>query len=167
MQGGDAKSAPKAVVAHRGVGSQLGLLQGEEEPPSHMPREAQAPKAQVDGATITDAEWEMATGILDRFRELAQRPLPALNSRGKPTDNVKKIIIQVREHPEIETLGEHLEILEAAFKRPWWGRERPSSTAVVYGPKTFPRCISERGRPGGKARFAQERSREGKGAMEW
>lgn len=123
------------------------------------PGKKKPPTATVDGHKIKPDEWDLATHLLDRFNGLTGRSWSAKGTTGKPTENVKRIIMRLREYPEIDREA-HVEILERAFAYPWWGAKPPSSTGVIYGPNAFPRCVTadaQPKRPEGRRSFDNER----------
>lgn len=77
----------------------------------------------VDHRPVTYAEREAARAILEAFNRLA-------GSRFTESVWIPKVIMRVREHPEL-TIDEHSRIIAANLAHPWWrGRATPS---VIYG----------------------------------
>lgn len=97
----------------------------------------------------------MATAILARFNQRAEKNWSALTERGDPSPHVKPIIARIREHPELD-LADHYRIVANNLQNPWW-EGKPAGIGVIYGEKAFQRCIPNTGRPTGKRRFEAER----------
>jgi hypothetical protein len=77
----------------------------------------------VNGKRVTRDEVASATSILDSFNEVSGR-------RFAGKEWLAKIVLRLREHPEL-ALRRHREIIREQFEHPWWtGDPTPS---VVYG----------------------------------
>lgn len=95
------------------------------------------PRRSVNRKVVSKQEWQMVEGIVAAFND-------AFATRFKPTtgDVTSKVVMQIREHPEI-TLERHRQIIEAAKADPWWGNEKPDTIGVIYGPNVFPRAMAK------------------------
>lgn len=87
----------------------------------------------VDRRVVTDAEDEDARAILHDWNVMTGQ---ALTAQGW----LAKIVMRMREHPEL-AVDDHHRIIEASLADPWWrGAPTPS---VVYGSDAqFERCIA-------------------------
>jgi hypothetical protein len=81
-----------------------------------------APKV-VDRKPVSNDEAEMAEKVLASWNEIAEQEL-------RSKDWLAKIIMRLREHPELG-LPEHVFIIEAALAHPWWKGE--ATPSVIYG----------------------------------
>lgn len=81
---------------------------------------------QVNRIPVTEGQANLARDVLFRWNEAAEQDLTA-------RDWLAKIVLRIREHPEL-TLDEHDEIICAALNDPWW--KGPASPSVVYGNAT-------------------------------
>lgn len=124
--------APGATVAH-GTGGQGGSTAGHHvrgservpfvagtvkgtSPPGDPPMKA-------GGKKVTDAELAMARGILAAWNEAAGQSM---------TSDVwiRKIVMRLREHPELD-LEAHVALIGDTLGNPWW--EGAATPAVIYG----------------------------------
>lgn len=79
--------------------------------------------ATVDRRKVTDAEYDLAAAILAEFNARA-------GSRYDASDWIAKIVMRIRERPQL-TLDAHRVVIERAFENRWWpGAASPS---VIYG----------------------------------
>lgn len=85
-------------------------------------RSGRAPTS-LSGRKVTVDEETRAIEVLDAFNEISGR-------RFGSKEAVGKIIMRLREHPEV-TVEAHREIIRAQFERPWWSGD--ASVGVVYG----------------------------------
>ena len=128
-------------------------------------REGEVPRVSIDKLKLNAEEWEQAQVIMDAFNATLGTKFTLIGTRGtRPTEHLKRIVMVLREHPEV-TLEEHLEMIERRCGPPpdghWWGPGKPGSIGVLYGPNTFPRAIAtddRKNRPTRRRRFANERS---------
>lgn len=97
--------------------------------PGNVPRD-------VAGRQVKVEEWEKALAVLDVFNEVS-----GLKMTSK--EWVSKIILRLREHPELE-VEDHRGIIVRNFAAPWWnGLPSPS---VIYGNSgIFERSMHETG----------------------
>lgn len=77
----------------------------------------------VAGKRVTDEEYNAAATILNGWNALADQRL-------RSTDWLAKIVMRLREHPELAT-ADHAEIIAANLNHPWW--TGPPTPSVVYG----------------------------------
>lgn len=77
----------------------------------------------VDRKPVTMAEHRLAYGVLAAFNERA-------GTRYSSPDFAAKIVMRIREHPELDLEG-HAAVIEQAFRAPWW--RGAASPSVVYG----------------------------------
>lgn len=109
------------------------------------------PKVSIDGLSLTANEWEIAKITIELFNQQAGTNL-SLISRKRATSHLRSIVCRIREYPDL-TAEEHKEIIREAFVKPWWGKDKPKSVGVIYGPRAFPRCFQARTK-----NFSDERS---------
>jgi hypothetical protein len=90
----------------------------------------------LDRKTIKALEVQQAVAVLAVFCEIADR-------RFEGQVWLKKIIMRLREHPEM-ALADHRDVIERNFAAPWWrGAATPS---VIYGSADqFERSLAETG----------------------
>ena len=74
---------------------------------------------------VGSGPYQVVNWVRDSQIELAANP----HWWGKPVA-IKKIILRLREHPEM-TLAQHDRVIEHAIAHPWW--QGPASPSVVYG----------------------------------
>lgn len=99
------------------------------------------PAVTIDGKSLSDSEWARACAIVDEFNRLAGSSYALIGERGDATDSLKRIVMRLRENPEVD-LDEHLAILGRVFADPWWEPETRPRPSFVYGPRAFPRALS-------------------------
>lgn len=93
----------------------------------------------VDRVYVTEAEGGLARAVLAMWNE---RTGQSLTSK----DWLAKIILRIREHPELD-FDSHEHVVTVALNDPWWSG--PASPSVVYGNGAqFERCV-EHVRAGG------------------
>lgn len=121
------------------------------------------PRVSVGKDRLNAEEWEQAQAILATFNAEMGTKFQLLSSRGRPTDHLKRIVLRLRENPDVE-MEAHIEMIKRNALGPpvghWWGPGKPQGVAVLYGPNSFPRCLATDGRPTGRRTFANERSAE-------
>lgn len=79
--------------------------------------------AVIDRVRVTDDEATLAQEVLGRWNRAAGQQL-------RSRDWTAKIIMRIREHPELDADG-HETVIVAALAHPWW--RGPATPAVVYG----------------------------------
>lgn len=101
----------------------------------------------VGHAKIALQEAEIAGAVLAAFNQVA-------GTKFAGQSWLRKIILRVREHPEV-SVDEHRAIIERNFERPWW-RDDPSPSVIYGNDAVFERSMLC---PGGKpeARTQAER----------
>jgi len=100
----------------------------------------------VDRAAVTPAEDGLARAVLALWNDRVGQRLSA-------REWLAKIVLRIREHPELDLDG-HERVIEAALADPWW-RGAPT-VAVVYGNGAqFERCIVQMGSPAGDGKPAR------------
>lgn len=128
------------------------------------------PRVTVGRDRLNAEEWEQAQAIITLFNAEMGTKFQLISSRGRPTDHLKRIVLRLRENPEVE-MDQHLEMIKRNALAPpqghWWGPGKPQGVAVLYGPNSFPRCLSTEERPTGRRRFANERSPDPTEAQPW
>lgn len=77
----------------------------------------------VDGKAVTPPEYEDAVAILNAWNGATGQAL-------RSTDWLAKIVMRIREHPELP-IGDHVDIILANLNHPWW--TGPPTPSVVYG----------------------------------
>lgn len=77
----------------------------------------------VDRRPVTPNEATLAWAIIEVWNERTGQNLRALTW-------VRKIVMRIREHPELG-LPEHEHVIECSLERPWWKGE--PSPSVIYG----------------------------------
>jgi hypothetical protein len=77
----------------------------------------------VDRKTVTEKEDLLARDVLLQWNELASQSLSS-------QDWINKIILRIREHPEL-TLDDHTFVIDKNLRDPWW--KGPPNPSVVYG----------------------------------
>lgn len=88
----------------------------------------------VDRLPVTPAEDGLARAVLALWNERAGQRLAS-------REWVAKIVMRVREHPELD-LDDHERVIESALNDPWW--KGAATLAVVYGNGAqFERCIAQ------------------------
>lgn len=88
------------------------------------PLEGEPPwPGKVDRKPVTIREGELATAVLIEFNRVSGR---RYSSKGA----LSKIIMRIREHPDV-TLAGHTAVIEHSFRHPWWSGE--ASPSVIYG----------------------------------
>jgi DNA-binding transcriptional MocR family regulator len=81
------------------------------------------PIGSVDRVPVTTGEHAMALLILDAFNDIFGTTL-------RSVDHLRKIIMRIREYPEM-TLPQHRDVIARNARSPWWkGKATPS---VIYG----------------------------------
>lgn len=104
----------------------------------------------VDRKPVTEEEAALAVAVLAAWNWRTDQRLTS-------KDWVAKIVMRIREHPEIDDVG-HKAVIEATLAQPWW--TGPPTPSVVYGSGAqFERCLlvlnqgprAERRGPGGSA----------------
>ena len=104
-----------------------------QEPPV-VPARAEPPwPGKVDRKAVTVREGELATAILAEFNRVSNR---RFSSKGALT----KIILRIREHPDV-TLAGHAATIEHSFRAPWW-RGDPSPSVVYGNDALFERALN-------------------------
>lgn len=98
--------------------------------PVSEPSEGTPPKApprplKVDNQPVTDSELELATAVLAVWNDRAKSNPPF-----RAESWIRKIVMRIREHPDLDLDG-HTSVIEGALADPWW--TGASSPAVVYG----------------------------------
>ena len=90
----------------------------------HVPRAREKPQRwKVDRKQVTPHEDDFAEAVLDFWNEVTGQ---SLTSR----DWLAKIVMRIREHPELDR-NAHRHAIQVALREPWWdGHPSPS---VVYG----------------------------------
>ncbi len=79
----------------------------------------------VDGKTITDLEWDLASFVLDHWNAAT-----GSNPPFRSVDWHRKIVMRVREHPELGA-ADFTAVVDRALANPWWdGSAAPN---VVFG----------------------------------
>ncbi len=97
------------------------------------------PSWKVDRVGVTEAEGGLARAVLATWNDLTGQKLTS-------KDWLAKIILRIREHPDLG-LDSHEHVITAALRDPWWSG--PASPSVVYGNGAqFERCV-EHVRAGG------------------
>ena len=114
----------------------------------------------VDKLKVNNEEWSAAETIIAAFNEAFETKFTLVGSRGsRPTEHLKRIVCRLRENPEV-TLDEHKEMIKRNAELPpighWWGAGKPTTVGVLYGDRSFLRCLSPE-RPTSKQSFADER----------
>lgn len=100
----------------------------------------------VDRKAVTEAEGGLARAVLETWNDLTGQTLTA-------RDWLSKIVMRVREHPEL-ALDEHEHLIVAALRDPWW--TGPPSPSVIYGNGAqFERCVEQARGYAGPARPAR------------
>lgn len=104
----------------------------------------------VRGKRVSDAEGELAVGILAAYNEAAGQHLRSL-------EWLSKIVLRLREHPELG-LEEHREIIRKNFAAPWW-KDTPSPSVIYGNGAQFERStkVSGEKRPGTRAERKSDR----------
>lgn len=80
------------------------------------------PGWKVAGRPVAEAEGGLARAVLELWNDRTGQRLTA-------KEWVAKIVMRVREHPELD-LDAHELVIEAALRQPWWSG--PASPSVVY-----------------------------------
>lgn len=94
---------------------------------------AHEPLGKVDRKPVKPAEEQLARDVLANWNVRTGQDLTA-------NDWLRKIIMRIREHPELG-LREHEAIIEETLRDPWW--DGPDSPSVVYGNGAlFERCLT-------------------------
>lgn len=115
------------------------------------------PKVSVDGKPLVAEEWQVASRAIEVFNECNGSRLALLGTRGGGTEALKRIVMRVREHPEL-TPDDHERIVRNGFKNRWWPEEKAGGVGVIYGPNAFDRAIANSGRKRvQRRRFSAER----------
>ncbi len=100
-------------------------------------------------ANKQEVDWqerELALRVLEAFNEMTGSN-PPFTSVGW----VKKIVLRVREHPELG-LDQHIDVVRRALANPWW--DGPASPSVVYGNGTvFEQALVSNGATKRKRRY--------------
>jgi hypothetical protein len=100
----------------------------------------------VDKKVVDYQDLILAEEVLASFNEQTGSN-PPFSSTGW----VKKIVMRIREHPELG-LDEHVEVIRRALADPWWSG--PASPAVVYGNDTqFEKSLVSNGTTKRKRRY--------------
>jgi hypothetical protein len=89
--------------------------------------------ATVDRKRTTEGERVFAGKVLDHWND-------ATGQRLSSPDWLAKIIMRMREHPEV-VLTDHMRLIDAALADPWW-RGDPSPSVVYGNGAIFERCLS-------------------------
>jgi DNA-binding Lrp family transcriptional regulator len=106
-------------------------------PPALIERPTNRPKT-VDRRPVTDDEYALAAAVLAAFNE-------ATGSRYDSADWISKIVMRIRERPQLG-VDQHALLIASALRRPWW--EGPASPSVVYGNGAlFERVLHEAAAP--------------------
>lgn len=93
------------------------------EEPSLRTRAREAAPMKVDRKPVSAAEYFLAENVLGHWNIIAKQDLTS-------DEWVRKIVMRIREHPEL-TSDDHYRIIHAAFTDPWW--KGISGPSVVYG----------------------------------
>jgi hypothetical protein len=101
--------------------------------PHKPPTELATAKAwKVDRVPVSFEDDQMARAVLAEWNELTEQRLTS-------KDWLAKIVMRVREHPDLSIL-DHGRVIRAALADPWW--KGPASPSVVYGNgATFERAL--------------------------
>lgn len=127
---------PVGAVRLTGQDLELGSEPGTsvESPNGDSPSEAECaifdtcpirPPANVNRKKVSQVEGHLSIRVLQAFNEIFEAR-PAFTA----TDWCAKIIMRLREHPDV-SLEEHRDIIVFAHDHPWW--EGPASPSVIYG----------------------------------
>jgi hypothetical protein len=106
------------------------------DPPPRAPLAEVVRIGAVDRKRVTEDERDLAVTILDRWNEIAGQHL-------RSSEWLRKIVMRIREHPELGAL-EHDRIIAAALRpgNRWWKGE--ASPSVVYGNGAlFEKCVMQ------------------------
>lgn len=99
-----------------------------EESPSLTANELPIPRARIelgkiDRRPVPPGDAEFAARVLDEWNRCTEQTLVS-------KDWLRKIVMRMREHPEL-TVTDHAHVINAALSDPWWnGHPSPS---VIYG----------------------------------
>lgn len=110
-----------------------------------------SPPAKVDRRAVSAVEADLAVAVLAEWNRQTDQNL-------RSRDWLAKIVMRIREYPDL-VLVDHAHVIAAALAKPWWkGDANPS---VVYGNGAqFERSIlTAAGRPNGQPQDATDRSR--------
>lgn len=126
---GERNSAQEGVQSDAGGGAETApepsLQQPSREPSVIGPRT-------VDRRPVTDTESTLAQGVLASWNIQTGQRLAS-------NDWLAKIIMRIREHPDIDLDG-HAEVIALSLSEPWW--RGPATPSVVYGNSAqFERCL--------------------------
>lgn len=114
------ESSNRQLLARAGSSSDIKTKTQDKTPPIDPP--AGQPK-KVDGIPVTEDEYDLAARVLEAFNRRAL-------TRFTPSAWTPKIIMRIREHPEL-ALADHALVIARAFDDPWW--KGVSTPSVVYG----------------------------------
>lgn len=107
----------------------------EETSTPHSPPTVERPRdrpATVDRKTVKDDEYARAQAALIVFNVQA-------GTRYSGKEWIAKIVMRIREHPELDIVA-HEAVIRHALQHPWWSG--PASPSVIYGNAAlFERCV--------------------------
>lgn len=89
-------------------------------PPRRPPHPVKA-----DGKAITVEEWDLAQAVLDAWNTAT-----GSNPPFRSTEWIRKIVMRIREHPELRE-PDYQELITRALGNPWW--DGSASPSVVFG----------------------------------
>jgi hypothetical protein len=98
-------------------------------------------KLRIDEDEVTDEELAIALAAMGAFNERNGSNLGLIGSKGKPTDALTRIVMRVREHPELAA-EDHVLIVHRNFDAPWWKEPKLGGVGPIYGPKAWPRAMA-------------------------
>lgn len=105
----------------------------EPDPEGTSPRN---PPLTVSRRKVTDTELIFAQATLNAWNEITDQ-------RFTSVDWIRKIVMRIREHPELQ-LADMYDVIRSALEDPWW--DGPPSPSVVFGNGAlFETALSRRG----------------------
>lgn len=94
---------------------------------------AREPRWKVDRKPVSDQEHDLAKRVLGEWNAQTGQTLCS-------RDWLAKIVLRIREHPELG-FAEHTHAITCTLSEPWW--HGPASPSVVYGNGAqFERCLT-------------------------
>ncbi len=100
---------------------------------------------------VPEPTAHMAVRMLREYARAADQTVQAWKPSGEPTEDLKRVLGAVLDHPEVDG-REWVGVIRAVLARPWW--EGAPSVGVVFGPRVVADNLRSPGRGGGKRKTA-------------
>lgn len=136
---GFARETGEGTTGGRGGVPRMRPPEGESVEPESEGSSPRNPPLTVDRRKVTETELLLAQGVLNAWNEVADQ-------RFTSVDWIRKIVMRVREHPEL-TLADYRDVIRSALGDPWW--DGAPAPAVVFGNgAVFETALARRGGAG-------------------